>query len=343
MKPLVSIIVPCYNEEATIHLLLEAIYQQTYPLQRIEVIIADGLSSDGTRQVIRSFQDEYADIAVQIVDNPKRNIPSGLNQAIEAASGTIIVRLDGHSSPACDYVERCVKALEEERGDNVGGIWRIRAGGDGILADAIALAASHPLAAGDARYRIGGKAQQVDTVPFGAFRREVINRIGKFDESLLTNEDYEFNVRLRQSGGKVWFDPAIQSVYYARPDLASLARQYWRYGYWKMHMLRRHPGSLRWRQALPPLFVMVLLGLAFLSLWGMIPRLLLVAQLSLYIIVLIIAGIQIAWKKRRLGLVWSLPLAIATMQLSWGSAFLWGLARSLVGHFFSPKARHATD
>ncbi len=257
--PAVSVIVPCYNEQNTILLLLEAIYAQTYPRPQMEVVIADGLSKDQTRWQIADFQARHPDLTVQIVDNPNRTIPSGLNRAIQAAQGEMIVRLDAHSVPQPDYVARCVTALEQGFGNSVGGVWEIRPRGSGWQACAIALAAAHPFGVGDAHYRYTTTAQVVDTVPFGAFHRSLVERIGYFDEHLLTNEDYEFNVRLRQAGGKIWLDPAIRSIYFARANLVELARQYWRYGYWKARMLRRYPGTVRWRQALPPLFVLSLL------------------------------------------------------------------------------------
>ena len=273
MKPLVSIIIPCYNEQATINLLLEAIYRQTYPRPALEVVIADGRSTDGTRARVAEFQSTHPDLCVQLVENPRRIIPAGLNVALAAAAGEMVVRLDAHSMPQADYVERCVAALEEGLGDNVGGVWDIQPGGPGWMAEAIAGVAAHPLGAGDARYRYTTRAGQVDTVPFGAFRREMVEKIGPFDETLLTNEDYEFNVRLRQNGGRVWLDPGIRTVYFARPTLRALARQYWRYGFWKARMLRRYPQTLRWRQFIPPFFVLTLLGLLLLSPWSALARL----------------------------------------------------------------------
>lgn len=323
--PQVSIIVPCYNEQATIHLLLEAIYAQTYPRDKLEVIIADGMSTDRTRQQIAEFQRHHPDLAVRIVDNPKRNIPAGLNRAIEAALGEFLVRLDAHCVPRPDYVAGCATALEQGKGENVGGVWEILPGGAGWQARAIALAAAHPLGVGDARYRYSETAQQVETVPFGAYRRSLVEKIGPYDESLLTNEDYEFNVRVKQSGGAIWLDPAIRSVYFARATFGSLARQYGRYGYWKARMLRRYPGTLRWRQALPPVFVFSLALFALLSLWFPLIRSLFVIELVAYAFILLLAGLNSAWKHRDLALVPGVPLAIATMHIAWGSAFLWSV------------------
>ena len=323
--PLVSVIVPCYNEQATIHLLLDALYDQTYPRSMIEVIIADGHSTDRTRDRIEAFQSAHADLTVRIVENERRTIPAGLNRAIEAARGEYVIRLDAHSVPRPDYVACCVEALAAGRGDNVGGVWEIRPGGEGWQARGIAAAAAHPLGVGDALYRHTERAQAVDTVPFGSFRRDLIARVGPFDETLLTNEDYEFNTRIRQAGGRIWLDPAIRSTYFSRATLGALARQYWRYGYWKARMLRRYPSTLRWRQALPPLFVFGLLLLALLAIWLPPARAVLALGVLLYALVLLLAGVHISRKKGDPGLLFGVPLAIATMHFSWGSAFLWSL------------------
>lgn len=324
----VSIIVPCYNEKATIRELLNGIYNQTYPRSKIAVIIADGMSIDGTRQEIKKFQTEHPDLSIRIVDNIHQTIPSGLNQAVKVSPGEFIIRLDAHSAPNEDYVEKCVKALQTGLGDNVGGVWQIRPGDKSWQARAIAASASHPLGVGDARYRIGGDAQSVETVPFGAYRRSIFDQIGYYDETLLTNEDYEFNVRIRQAGGTVWFDPSIQSVYYARPNLISLAAQYWRYGFWKARMIRRHPKTLRWRQLLPPLFVISLVILGLFSVVYPAALWVLVLELGLYGVVLLIAGIQLVVKKRDIIMIFGVPLAIATMHITWGVAFLWSLMKN---------------
>ncbi|HNB51033.1 MAG TPA: glycosyltransferase family 2 protein [Anaerolineales bacterium] len=328
--PSVSILVPCYNEQHTIALLLDAIDRQTYPRQDMEVIIADGLSTDQTRAEIARFQQTHPALSIQIVDNPKRHIPSALNRALERARGTYLVRLDAHAVPATDYVVRCVEALETGKGENVGGVWQIAPGkaGHGArlgwIARAIAVAAAHPLGVGDAHYRHATQAQYVDTVPFGAFRRSLVEKIGPFDENLLTNEDYEFNVRIRQAGGKIWLDPAIRSTYFARATLSALARQYLRYGFWKGQMLRRYPETIRWRQAIPPGFVLSLVVFALLApfAWA---RGLLAAELGVYFAALLGAGLHSALKKRDPALIPGLPLAIATMHLCWGGALLWSL------------------
>ena len=321
MPPIVSLIIPCYNEEKTIRLLLDALLAQTYPLAQMEVVIADGLSTDNTRAEIARFQDEHPELTVTVIDNTAQNIPAALNAAIKASQGEIIVRMDAHSAPAVDYVQRCVDALNAGLGENVGGVWDIRPGADGWVATSIAAAAAHPLGVGDALYRHASQAQSVDTVPFGAFRRELIDKIGLFDETLLANEDYEFNTRIRQSGGTIWLDPAIRSIYFARPTFDRLAKQYFNYGYWKWKMLQRYPKTLRWRQFLPPVFVLSLIFWISVGVFLPFAFTLLLLELLFYLAILFAAGLKIDKP--------ALPLAISVMHISWGSGLLWSALTSL--------------
>ena len=327
--PSVSIIVPCYNEQGTISKLLEAIHAQTYPRGDMEVVIADGMSTDGTRAEITAFSQAHPDLHICVVDNPRQIIPAGLNCALAQAQGEIIIRLDGHSMPHPDYVERSVADLQTGLGANVGGVWEILPGAQTWLARSIAAAASHPLGVGDALYRRTTKTAEVDTVPFGAFKRELLALIGLFDEKLLTNEDYEFNTRIRKSGRKVWLDPSIRSMYFARPTLPALIKQYARYGFWKWKMLRRYPETLRWRQGLPPLFVLSLIAGTILAFFSSFFRVLLAGEALLYGLILLAAGIQAAWRQRKMYLIVGLPVSIAAMHIAWGAGFLWSIIKTL--------------
>lgn len=328
--PKVSVIVPCLNEAATIQILLDAIYRQTYPLEQIEVIISDGMSTDSTRQKIEAFSHDHPKLKIYIVDNPERSIPAALNKAIRASNGEIIIRLDAHSMPYPDYIERIVTAIEMEKGDNVGGVWEIQPGKNNNgevtwVARSIAAAASNPFGVGNALYRYTQTAQIVDTVPFGAFRKRLIEKVGYFNEHLLTNEDYEFNVRIAKLGGIIWLDPTIRSVYFARPTYSALLKQYWRYGFWKAQMLKNHPSSIRWRQALPPAFVLSMLLLFILGFWISLFWIALLTLVSFYIVILVIAGIGEAIRKKDGMMVIGVPMAILCMHLSWGGAFWYSL------------------
>ena len=330
--PKVSIIIPCYNESTTIPLLLDALIDQTYPLDIMDVIIADGGSTDGTRRVISNWQDQHPTLNISVIPNPKRSIPAALNCAIRAATGDIIIRLDAHSKPNLDYVKRVVFLLEDGQAENVGGVWDIQPSSKHWISQSIAQAAAHPIGVGDARYRFSEKPAYVDTVPFGAFYRTLIDKVGLFDETLLTNEDYEFNTRIRQHGGKIWLDPQIQAVYYARGNLKALARQYWRYGYWKWHMLRRYPETLRWRQALPPLFILTLLASGVFAIFFRPFLWLFLALIAIYTAVLLLTGLQLALKHHEPRFIIGVPLAIACMHFSWGSGFLWGIIHPQKGN-----------
>jgi succinoglycan biosynthesis protein ExoA len=330
MPPTVSIVVPCYNEEGTIGFLLEAILRQSFPRPEMEVVIADGLSRDRTREVISDFGKAHPDLALRVVENGRQTIPSSLNLAMREARGEFLVRLDAHSIPIPEYVDRCVHDLRAGKGTNVGGVWKIEPGGSGWIARGIAAAASHPLGAGDALYRLGAPAGPVDTVPFGAFRRQLLDQVKGFDETLLANEDYEFNVRIRRSGGVVWLDPQIVSTYFARDTLRGLAAQYWRYGYWKSRMLLRNPNTIRWRQALPPLFVGAMMCMALGAIfWPPALRAFVLAT-CIYFVAIFGAGIAAGLRAREGLLILGSTVALATMHLAWGSGFLWSLATSLV-------------
>ncbi len=327
MSVITSIIIPCYNEQATIHLLLDALLDQTYPHGMMEVVIADGGSTDGTSAAIADWHAQHPDLRVKVVNNPSRTIPAALNRAINASVGEIIVRMDAHSKPSPDYVERAVAAVLEERGQNVGGVWDIQPISDHWIARSIAAAAAHPIGVGDARYRYSNQAAYVETVPFGAFKRQLLEQVGMFDETLLTNEDYEFNTRIREAGGKIWFDPQIRSVYFARGNLSTLARQYWRYGYWKLQMLRRYPHTIRWRQAIPPLFVAGLILLVLTALFFRATLWVLEISVAIYVFTLLLAGTHLTIKHKSIALLLGVPLAMACMHFAWGAGFLWGVFR----------------
>ncbi len=334
----VSLIIPCYNEENTIQDLLAAICEQNFPLADLDVVISDGMSTDTTREKIQEFADDVPELKVRVIDNPKRTIPSALNQALQAAQGEYIMRIDAHSLPHPNYIKFCLRDLEAGLGDNVGGVIQIKAANQDWVAQSIAVAAGHPLGVGDAKYRIGSEAREVDTVAFGAYHSSLIDRIGGFDESLLSNEDYEFNVRVRKSGGKIWLDPEIKATYIARPTLKALAAQYWRYGYWKLRMLSRYPETIRWRQ-LSGLFVLSWIGLGLLGIWLIWARWLLLIEAVIYLSALLFAGTKAALDHNKAYLLLGLPLSISIMHFSWGSGFL----VSLIVYIFDKIVRKSTQ
>jgi glycosyltransferase involved in cell wall biosynthesis len=315
----VSVVVPCRNEAAHIATLLDAVGQQTRPPD--EVVIAD-TSSDNSVAVIEAYAKAHPTLGIRVVRGATSSIPAQVNAGIAAATCDLIVRLDGHSAPSVDYIARAVATLEAD-GDVgvVGGVWHVRPGAASPVAEAIACAVSHPAGAGDASYRIAKNTdlpRDVDTVPFGCFRKALWTALGGYNEALLSNEDYEFNYRVRASGRRVVLDPAMQSVYFARPTFAALATQYFRYGWWKVAMLRRYPESIRLRQGIPAAFVAALLVLLAASLIWPLALFALLALLFIYGDVLALAAID---APRRTGLPGRMPLLMAvfaTIHLCWG-------------------------
>ncbi len=331
-RPTVSVVVPCLNEAATIERLLDGIAAQTEP--PLEVIVVDGGSTDGTLGAIQVFERRHPALGVRIISAPGASIPAALNTGIRAAQGDIIVRLDAHACPHPEYLGRLVRALEATGVGVAGGRWAIEPGGPSAIARATALAVQHPLGAGDAAYRRGETAVgsdlgpvDVDTVPFGCFAKRTWAELGGFAEALATNEDYEFNYRVRRSGRRVVLDPGAVCVYTARATLRALARQYFRYGWWKVAMLERHPRSLKLRQAIPLAFGLTFAGLGLLSLlMGGLFLAGLVAVAAVYASVVVATAAAIAWRQGDGKLFLALLVVFPTIHFAWAAGALANLA-----------------
>jgi glycosyltransferase involved in cell wall biosynthesis len=326
--PFVSVVIPCFNEERYIVKVLERLCGQYAPA-RSEIIVVDGRSTDATRERVAEFTRTYPNVRVRLIDNPARNIPTAVNLGIRDARGDIIVRMDAHSIPSSNYVRRCVEQLGGA--EVVGMPWRIRPGAETPAARAIALAVAHPFGIGDAKYRMadGAGAEFVDTVPFGVFRKSLWAEVGGFNEALLANEDYDFHYRIRQRGGRILLDPSGHSLYFARPTIKELARQYFRYGTWKAQMVKLHPRSLRWRHLVAPAFVMSVLGSAAVGFWwrpawwlGLLCVVLPYALLSL------LCAFRLARRAGELSLMPIISFIFLVIHTTWGGSFLLGLLRA---------------
>jgi succinoglycan biosynthesis protein ExoA len=246
-----SVVVPCRNEGAHIREFLDSLRAQEMGGLRWEVIVADGMSDDGTREALEEYSAEHPEVSV--VSNPGRIVSTGLNAAIRAARGTYILRMDVHTTYAPDYCRRSVETLERTEADNVGGPARTRA--TGLAARAIAAAYHSRFSTGGGKFHDENYEGWVDTVPFGCWRKSTLERLGLFDETLVRNQDDELNLRLLRQGGRIWQDPRIRCWYSPRPTLGALFRQYMQYGYWKVAVIRKHrlPGS--WRHLAPVAFI----------------------------------------------------------------------------------------
>ena len=230
--PLVSVVVPCRNEERHIAQCLDSILACDFPQERLEILVVDGCSDDGTRAILARYAERYA--RIHVLDNPKRITPTALNIGVLAARGEIIMRMDAHVIYPASYISQLVGALEETGADNVGGIIATLPGDDSATARAIAVGLSHPLGVGNSYFRVGSRERRwTDAVSFGCYRRQVFERIGLFDEELVRNQDDEFDLRLIKHGGRVLLLPEVVSQYYARRSLRQVARMFYQYGYFK--------------------------------------------------------------------------------------------------------------
>ena len=321
--PFVSIVLPIRNEASFIARSLGSVLAQDYPSDRCEIIVADGLSTDSTREIVNSFRTKYPNL--RLIDNSGQIVPTGLNAAIIQARGEIIVRVDGHCEIASDYVRNCVQHLQSDGVDGVGG--PLDTIGETFTARAIATAMSSTFGVGDSAFRtVSDKTMLTDTVAFPAYTRAAVERAGLFDEELVRNQDDEYNYRLRKIGAKILLASDVRSKYYSRSSLRSLWRQYFQYGYWKVRVMQKHPRQMSLRQFVPFLFVVSLVMSAALFPFFITGKLVLPLVAGSYLIANAAASILIA-RRKGWRLLLLLPLTFAILHLAFGSGFLAGLIR----------------
>ncbi|MGE0128174.1 MAG: glycosyltransferase family 2 protein [Blastocatellales bacterium] len=328
----VSVIMPVRNEAGYIERSLDAVFAQDYPADSFEVIVADGMSEDGTREAVRRRQARFPNL--KLIDNRGMIAPTGLNAAIAQARGEIIVRVDGHCEIAPDYISKCVEHLQKNEVDGVGG--PLETIGETATARVIAAAMSSKFGVGGSAFRtVKDKTMLTDTVAFPAYTRAAIERAGPFDEELVRNQDDEYNYRLRKLGAKILLADDVRARYYSRGSIRSLIRQYFQYGYWKVRVLQKHPKQMAPRQFIPPLFVASLLMSApfalILSSGASEP--LAASAWALTAIICccyVIANLVVSARlSRKIGWPHSvlLPLVFASIHLSYGLGFLLGLIK----------------
>lgn len=254
----VSVLIPTRNEEAFIAGCIESIISGSYPHDKLEILVIDGRSDDMTREIVRDLALIYP--YVTLLDNEERTVPYAMNLGIKHSSGEVVVRMDAHALYPGDYIEKLVNALDEYGADNVGGMWETVPASETLQARAVACILSTPFGVGNAHYRTGlTEPREVDTVPFGCYRRDVFDRIGFYDEMLTRNQDDELNARLVRYGGRIFLIPDVKITYFARDSFSKMAKMLYQYGYFKPLVNVKIGGVATWRQLVPPVFVMSLL------------------------------------------------------------------------------------
>jgi len=330
----ISVVIPCRNEARHIGAFLESLSNQEAVGIELEILVADGESDDGTGKLLATYCEK--DPRVRIISNPGRIVSTGLNAAIEAARGDIIVRMDVHAEYASDYIKTCLEVLQSTGAWNVGGPARTRA--SGTMGRAIAAAYGSPFSTGGAKFHDENYEGFVDTVTYGCWRKTTLERLGMFDEALVRNQDDELNLRTIRAGGTIWQSPNIVSWYKPRSSLRALFRQYFQYGYWKVAVIRKHSVPASWRHLVPGLFVSlnIFLFAGTLAAWllgyeSAFRMLVLCLGLSLgsYFIGLLVASAH-GGRKAGLKAGLMLPIVFATYHVSYGLGFLAGLARGPV-------------
>lgn len=330
-RPFVSIIIPCYNEEKYIAQCLDSVVAGDYPLDRMEVLVVDGRSTDRTRDILAAYSKQHP--VVKLVDNPHRLKPHALNIGITRAAGDIVIRMDAHAVYKKSYVSRSVRYLNEYKADNVGGVRKTLPAGDSILAKSIAASISHPFAAGNAIYRTGAKSfKWVDTVFGGCYRRETFQKIGLFNETLVRGQDREFNIRLQKAGGKILFAPDIVCHYYARGNLRSYVPWIYSAGLTPFFVSRLIGKRIfSWRNLVPLAFVLSLFILPLLSFLHPIFLWLLLGEITVYLAGAIVASIPVVKKEKDARFFISMPLTFAVTHVLYGVGSLVGLFKPIKG------------
>jgi succinoglycan biosynthesis protein ExoA len=318
--PPVSVVMPVLNEEQHLHTAVSQVLSQDYPGE-LELVIALGASTDRTDQIAKEIA--ASDERIRLISNPLSITPAGLNAAIQESQHDIVVRVDGHGILSPGYIKRAVEVLRETGADNVGGTQAAK--GETPFEQAVARAYTSPLGLGGGRYHVGGVAGPVDSVYLGVFRREILERLGGFDERFVRAQDWELNYRIRQAGGVVWFSPDLQVTYRPRKGLWPLAKQFFKTGQWRRMVLHTHPGTASFRYLAPPLALICcaggLLGALTTVFTGVLWQLLGLAVPGLYIAGVIAGSVLYGRELPAKARLW-LPVVVATMHMTWGAGFL---------------------
>jgi lipopolysaccharide/colanic/teichoic acid biosynthesis glycosyltransferase/glycosyltransferase involved in cell wall biosynthesis len=321
--PSVSVIVPCRDEELFIALCLDSILANEYPHDRLEIIVVDGMSRDRTRHIVAQYAKRYA--YLRLVDNTKSTIPAAMNRGIEESSGQVVLKMDAHASYPPDYITECVGNLFAYRADMTGGVWSIVPRKQTLMSEAIALGLPHWFASGSAYIKTGsGEPRWADAAAFGCWRRETLEKLGPFDEHLTRNSDMEFNLRLRNSGGRILLVPQIKITYYADADLKSFWKHNLSDGFWTTYALRFGKQASSWRHWVPLVFVLSLL--AWIPSLIVVPsagRVLLCSNIA-YVLVNLAVAVQLSVKNKNWRYMSVLPIVFATRHVAHGVGGLYG-------------------
>lgn len=326
-KIVVSVVMPLYNEEKYIEKCVDSLLLQDYPKEKMEWIFVDGCSKDRTVNLLEQYRRRYPRL-IRVLNNPNKIVPYAMNIGISASCGQYIVRLDAHADYATDYISKCIYYLENTDSENVGGVAETKA--NGFMGNAIAKMLSSKFGVGNSQFRTNGESGYVDTVPFGAFRREVFSKYGGYDERLVRNQDNEMNFRIRRNGGKIYLANDIRLSYYCRDSVKGISDMAKKNGMWNVITMKLCPGSMGVRHFIPLLFVASVIGLGVLGLihwafWG-----LLACELMLYFLLDVVFSAQKASGVKEF---FALLMLFPIFHIAYGCGSLVGITKLFTKEF----------
>ncbi len=324
--PFVSVLMPIRNEADFIERALNSVLNNDYPADRMEVLVSDGMSTDGTQTVVNRIAEK--DSRVRLIENHGKIVSSGLNCALKQIKGDVFIRIDGHCEIPSDFIKKSVNTLlDKKEAWVVGGM--IDTVADSFVGKAISAAMQSPVGVGNAMFRRGDYEGWVDTLAFGMHQRAIIDKIGYFDEQLVRNQDDDFNFRILQAGGKIWMSRNIKSIYYARSSLKKLWRQYFQYGFWRIRTIQKHGQPATLRQLAPVLLVSSMVVLGVLSGFHSIFLWLLIAALCVYGLGLIYGAVNVG-RKQSFKYAAISPMIFIILHFGYGLGSLWGIVRFIL-------------
>lgn len=331
---MLSVICPIYNEEKYIDKCIKSILNQDYPKDCLEIIFVDGISTDSTRNIIKQYTEQYP--FIHLIDNPEHIVPPAMNIGLNASTGDIIIRLDAHAEFPTNYFNRLTNALIELEADNVGGVCMTLPTSDNIVPKAIAAVLSSKFGMGNSSFRVGAKdVQQVDTVPFGCWHRELFDKIGYFDEELIRNQDDEFNGRIIKNGGKIYLLPDVQIKYYARDKISKVSKMFYQYGLFKPLVNKKLGAPATIRQFFPPILVLgVFLG-GILSIIFNVLAIPYIGILFLYIILALYSSLK---SSKNFIQILVQTYVYFVVHISYGIGYLHGIWKLLFKQSFMAKS-----
>jgi len=319
-NPLVSIIIPMYNEEKYIKTLIDSINDQDYPREKIEIAVVDGRSTDGSKELVRNLA--TSDDRIVLLDNPDQKTPAALNIGIKSSKGYIVIILGAHSTVAKDFVRKNVETMQRNNVLCTGGSIINR--GHTLLQRLIGIAMSTRFGMGSAPYRYSKRMKSVDTVMYGAYARSLFDEVGFFDETRVISEDAELNWRIRQAGYDILFNPEIVSYYYPRDSFGKLIKQFFRYGILRVNVLKKHRNGLNTFHVLPPLYVLLLIGMLIGGIFSTSFIYIAAAMVLIHFLAGVVSALVNTREKYFLAVI-LLPLIYMCMHFSWGVGFFYGL------------------